>query len=78
MAHGSAGLPIRKWRRCARLVDAVDVAAQKKITEQMQVEFWQSPAYAPLGMYDQPTAFANYLTDIRDGWPQFYGVKKNV
>jgi len=29
-------------------------------------------------MYDQPTAFNNALTDIRDGWPQFYGVKKNA
>jgi peptide/nickel transport system substrate-binding protein len=58
--------------------DAPDIAAQKKITEQMQVEFWQNPSYAPLGMFDQPTAFSNSLTDIRDGWPQFYGVKKNV
>ena len=58
--------------------DAPDVAAQKKICEAMQVEFWQSPPYAPLGMYDQPTAFHNYLQDIRDGWPQFYGVKKNA
>ncbi len=58
--------------------DAPDITAQKKICEAMQVEFWQSPPYAPLGMYDQPTAFHNYLTDIRDGWPQFYGVKKNA
>jgi peptide/nickel transport system substrate-binding protein len=58
--------------------DAPDVAAQKKICEQMQVEFWKSPPYAPLGMYVQPTAFHNYLTDVRDGWPQFYGVKKNA
>ncbi|HEY3848106.1 MAG TPA: ABC transporter substrate-binding protein [Acetobacteraceae bacterium] len=58
--------------------DAPDLAAQKAIAEQMQVEFWQSPPYVPLGMYDQPTAFHNYLTDIRDGWPQFYGVKKNA
>ena len=42
----------------------------------MQVEFWQSPTYAPLGMYDMPTAFHTTLTDVRDGWPQFYGVKK--
>jgi peptide/nickel transport system substrate-binding protein len=58
--------------------DAPDVAGQKKICEQMQAEFWQSPPYAPLGMYDQPTGFHNYLQDIRDGWPQFYGVKKNA
>ena len=58
--------------------DAPDVAAQKKICEEMQVEFWKSPPYAPLGMYDQPTAFRNYLQDVRDGWPQFYGVKKKT
>lgn len=56
--------------------DAPDLAAQKKICEAMQVEFWQSPTYAPLGMYDMPTAFHTTLTDVRDGWPQFYGVKK--
>src|SRR5215469_7063474 len=58
--------------------DAPDVASQKAICEQMQVEFWQNPPYAPLGMYVQPTAFHNYLTDIHDGWPQFYGLKKNA
>jgi peptide/nickel transport system substrate-binding protein len=58
--------------------DAPDLAAQKKLCEEMQEEFWQNPPYAPLGMYFQPTAFQKYLTDIHDGWPQFYGVKKNV
>lgn len=58
--------------------EAPDLAAQKKICEQMQVVFWQDPPYAPLGMYDQPTAFHSYLKDVRDGWPQFYGVKKMV
>ena len=32
--------------------DAPDIAAQQKICEQMQVEFWLNPPYAPLGMYD--------------------------
>jgi hypothetical protein len=27
-------------------------------------------------MYDQPTAFRSYLQDVRDGWPQFYGVRR--
>ncbi|HTW68730.1 MAG TPA: ABC transporter substrate-binding protein, partial [Acetobacteraceae bacterium] len=58
--------------------DAPNLAAQKKIAEQMQVEFWKNPSYAPLGMYDQPTAFHDYLTGIPAGWPQFYGVKKNA
>jgi hypothetical protein len=29
-------------------------------------------------MYDMPTAFHSYLRDVRDGWPQFYGVTKNA
>jgi peptide/nickel transport system substrate-binding protein len=44
----------------------------------MQAAFWQNPTYAPLGMYDQPTAFHNYMRDVPDGWPQFYGLKKAI
>jgi hypothetical protein len=44
----------------------------------MQAQFWKNPPYAPLGMYFQPTAFHKYMHDVRDGWPQFYGVKKIV
>jgi peptide/nickel transport system substrate-binding protein len=58
--------------------EAPDVAAQQKICEAMQIAFWQNPTYAPLGMYDQPTAFQNYMHDIPDGWPQFYGLKKAI
>jgi peptide/nickel transport system substrate-binding protein len=58
--------------------EAPDVEAQRKVVDQMQAVFWQDPPYVPLGMYDQPTAFRNYLEGIHDGWPQFYGVKKNV
>ena len=56
--------------------EAPDVAAQAKIVEQMQARFWENPMYAPLGMYDMPTAFHAYLQDVPEGWPQFYGVKK--
>jgi len=58
--------------------DAPDLDAQQKICEAMQIAFWQNPSYAPLGMYDQPTAFHNYLQDVPDGWPQFYGLKKVI
>ena len=51
---------------------------RRKSCEQMQAEFWKNPSYVPLGMYDQPTAFHTYLTGIHEGWPQFYGVKKNI
>jgi peptide/nickel transport system substrate-binding protein len=58
--------------------EAPDMAAQKKITDAMQAEFWLNPPYVPLGMYDQPTAFRSYITDIPDGFPQFYSLKKNI
>jgi peptide/nickel transport system substrate-binding protein len=57
--------------------EAPDLAAQKQICDQMQAEFWLNPPYAPMGMYDQPTAFNKRITDIPEGWPQFYGLKKN-
>ena len=56
--------------------EAPDLAAQKKLCDDMQAQFWINPPFAPLGMYDLPTAHHNYLQDIHDGWPQFYGVKR--
>jgi len=56
--------------------DAPDLAAQQKICREMQQHFWENPSYVPLGMYDQPAAFHAYLQDVRDGWPQFYGVRR--
>ncbi len=58
--------------------DAPDLAGQRKIIDAMQGVFWSDPPFAPLGMFDQPTAFHSYLRDIPDGWPQFYGLKKMV
>jgi peptide/nickel transport system substrate-binding protein len=55
---------------------APDLVTQQKICRDMQVHFWQNPSYVPLGMYLQPTAFRTYLSDVRDGWPQFYGVRR--
>jgi peptide/nickel transport system substrate-binding protein len=56
--------------------DAPNLEEQQKICREMQEEFWQYPSYVPLGMYDQPTAFRSSVQDVRDGWPQFYGVRR--
>jgi peptide/nickel transport system substrate-binding protein len=58
--------------------EAPDQAAQHKICEDMQVAFWQDPTYVPMGMYDQPTAYRTYMKDVSEGWPQFYGLKKDI
>jgi peptide/nickel transport system substrate-binding protein len=59
-------------------LEAPDQPAQQKLCEAMQSAFWQDPTYVPLGMYLQPTAFKSYMKDIPDGFPQFYGVRKEV
>jgi peptide/nickel transport system substrate-binding protein len=56
--------------------DASDLPAQQRICRQMQEQFWENPSYVPLGMFDQPTAFRSDLQDVRDGWPQFYGIRR--
>jgi peptide/nickel transport system substrate-binding protein len=56
--------------------DAPDVEAQQNICREMQEEFWRNPSYVPLGMYDAPTSYRSYLQDVPEGWPQFYGVRR--
>ncbi|MCL2430001.1 MAG: ABC transporter substrate-binding protein, partial [Alphaproteobacteria bacterium] len=56
--------------------DAPDLAQQQKLSAEMQARFWENPSYVPLGMFDQPAAYFSYLQEVRDGWPQFYGVKR--
>ena len=56
--------------------DAPDQQARQKICRRMQEEFWLNPSYVPLGLWYQPTAFRANLLDVRDGWPQFYGVRR--
>ncbi len=67
--------PVMEQLREAWL-DAPDLAAQQRICRDMQMAFWRNPSYAPLGMLYQPTAFRTNLTDIREGLPQFYGVRR--
>jgi peptide/nickel transport system substrate-binding protein len=56
--------------------DAPDVSARRRISRDMQAQFWRNPSYAPLGMLFQPTAYRTSLTGIREGLPQFYGVHR--
>jgi peptide/nickel transport system substrate-binding protein len=56
--------------------DAPDLATQKKLCAEMQAELFDNPPYCPLGLFYQPTAFRSYLTDIPEGIPQFYRVRR--
>jgi peptide/nickel transport system substrate-binding protein len=57
---------------------APDEAAQKKICEELQRQFWQDVPYIPLGCYYQPEAWTKALTGVRIGFPQFYDVRWNT
>jgi peptide/nickel transport system substrate-binding protein len=56
--------------------EAPDLAAQKKICEQIQLQFWQDVPYIPLGVFYQPTAYDKTLKGVRSGFPQFYNVTR--
>jgi peptide/nickel transport system substrate-binding protein len=56
--------------------DAPNLAARQRISRDIQIQFFHNPSFAPLGLYFQPTAFQSSLRDIREGLPQFYGVRR--
>ena len=56
--------------------EAPDLAAQQKTVADLQRDFFQNPSFGPLGMYFVPTAYRKTLSDIPDGFPLFYGVKR--
>ena len=56
--------------------EAPSVEAQKALVRQMQALMWQEVPYVNLGGYVGPTGYFGYLKDIRDGFPQFYGVRR--
>ncbi len=56
--------------------DAPDLAAQQKICRDLQAEWWNGPTFGNTGGYFQPTAYRNSLTDIPEGIPQFYRVRR--
>ncbi len=55
---------------------APDLAAQKAICEQIQLQFWQDALYLPLGVTYQTTAYHKSWTGMRSGFPQFYDIKQ--
>jgi peptide/nickel transport system substrate-binding protein len=55
---------------------APDLAAQKKLAEQMQLQAFQDVPYIPLGQYSMPTAYQANLTGILNGNPVFWNVRR--
>ncbi|MDR3415456.1 MAG: ABC transporter substrate-binding protein [Nevskia sp.] len=57
--------------------DAPDVAAQRKICEQIQLTVWDEVPYIPLGQWFNPTAMrANLMDVVQAPFPIFWGARK--
>ena len=55
--------------------EAKDLAEQKRICAEIQMQFWQDATYLPLGCYYQKTAYRQRMSKPRMGFPQFYDVR---
>ncbi|MGE0093085.1 MAG: ABC transporter substrate-binding protein [Alphaproteobacteria bacterium] len=58
-----------------RWFDAPDVAAQKKICEEIQAAAFESVPFYPLGKYLKSTAYRDNITNVGSGFPMFWGVR---
>ncbi|MCW3473751.1 ABC transporter substrate-binding protein [Limobrevibacterium gyesilva] len=57
--------------------DAPDVAAQRKVCEDIQRAVWEEVPYIPVGQWFNPTAMRSNIQDVvKAPYPIFWGVKK--
>ena len=57
-------------------LEAPDLATGRKIAEQMQLLMFQEAPYVPLGFYAGKHVYRGNLADLREGFPQMYGVRR--
>jgi peptide/nickel transport system substrate-binding protein len=55
---------------------APDLATQKKLAEQLQLQVFQDVPYIPLGQYFQPTAYQANLSGVLTGNPVFWNIQR--
>ncbi len=60
----------------AAWLDAPDLAAQKKIAAEIQLQCWIDVPHLPLGIWYQPMAWQNSIDGIPDGFPLFWGARR--
>jgi peptide/nickel transport system substrate-binding protein len=57
-------------------LEAADIDAQRRISEQMQLQLWQDVPYIPMGHYVRSTAHRRDIVDLPWGFAAFYGVRR--
>jgi peptide/nickel transport system substrate-binding protein len=60
----------------AAWLDAEDLAAERRIAGELQLQLWHDVPYIPMGQLFQPTAHRSSLIDVPKGFPLFYGVRR--
>jgi peptide/nickel transport system substrate-binding protein len=56
--------------------NAPDLAAQKKIGVDIQLQAFENVPFYPLGVVQQPTAFRHDITGVPEGFVIFWNVKR--
>ena len=56
--------------------NAPDLAAQKKIGAEIQLQAFEDVPYYPLGLAQQPTAFRQDITGVPEGFVIFWNVRR--
>jgi peptide/nickel transport system substrate-binding protein len=56
--------------------DAPDLAAQKQIAAQIQLQAFEDVPYVPLGLYYNPSVYRADLTGILHGLPIFWNARR--
>jgi peptide/nickel transport system substrate-binding protein len=75
---GMPGWPISPELEASRnaWLDATDLAVQKQISTQMQLQMWRDVPYIPMGHWVPSTAHRRDIVDLPWGFPAFYGVRR--
>jgi len=60
----------------AAWLDAPDLAAQKQIAADIQLQCWIDVPHLPVGIWYQPMAWQNTISGIPDGFPLFWGARR--
>ena len=74
-ADGWPDSPTLEMLRDAWL-EAADLATQRQISEQMQLQLWRDVPYIPMGHFVRSTAHRRDIVDLPWGFAAFYGVRR--
>jgi peptide/nickel transport system substrate-binding protein len=59
-------------------LDAVDLPTQQRIGRDIQRQWWIDVPHIPIGQWFQPTAWRESVDGMPDGFPVFWGIRRNA